>query len=1277
MKKAIIIFILLLNTTYAQQEGYKVYNSFSAGELSPLLNMREDMSKYYSGCSLMENMIPTPQGPAEKRPGTVYVAESKNNTKIRLMPFEYSTEQAYIIELGNQYARFYTNQDQILAGSGTEDISALDNIIAHWLLNDNLATTVVLDDDGSTHDGIASANTEDLYQEGKVGTGCFNLAAQYNVSVTDHADFTFIEGTDGDFSITAWAYISNNGLDQTIISKWDETYNSQAREWKLFLDNSLKLNMVIADESLLLDSDLVVHYKLNDNSSNATVTDANGATYNGTLADGSNNYTTDHSVTGKVGTALDFDGSDDKVTIGDHADFSFGDGADDSAFSVSAWINMDDATDFPILAKDTSATVTEWYFVVSASDKLTFVLFDDNTSNYISRSYDTAITANEGSWIHVVATYSGNSLSSGMNIYLDDSDVDDASGDGGAYTAMHDETAVLTLGTRIRASTFANGKIDNVMLFNKELSAAEVTALYNSGDGVEELNTVYPSSITDNALTDGWHFITVVYEGENGSWTGATAANYIDFYVDEIDVDQTATNLSTYSKMEDTTAVVRIGAQESNAGVIENILSFEIDEVGVFNDILSSSEIGSLYDATAIYEVTNPYLTADLFELKFKQSADVLYITHPDYEPHKLSRKTNNTWELLAASIETGPFRSENADETKTITPSGTTGSITLTATGCAPFIAGTTEGHEPSGSSATSKSQTGALWKIVHPLDTQAYEETLEDNYTNDQTENTSWLDCGSVARGVTWYLTTLGTWTGTLEVQRNYTIGAAHGASGWETIYTFQSNNDRNTTTNAEETVEEADYRCILTASGGATEDCNVYFRISDIDHVGVVEITSVSSPTSATATVIKTLANTDATHRWAEGSWSNYRGWPKTVTFYEDRLVFGGNSGQPDTIWGSETANYTNFLQETDDSDPLSFTLSSRQVNVIEWIIGKDKLLIGTSGAEWALSGGTDEPLTPSNVKAVQHSNYGSADLQAILANESVLFFQRGSEKMRELAYNWELDSYVAPDMTILAEHITGDGITDIDYQKTPNAILYCIRDDGEIAIFVYERKELITSWSRFITDGSFESVAVISGDPEDQVWVSVNRTIGGSTKRYVEYFSDRYFGTDVDDAFFVDCGITYDSTATTTITGLDHLEAETVAILGDGAIQTSQTVSSGQITITSASTVQAGMPYTVQMKTMPMSLAAQGASALVRTKRITQVIPQYYNSGDFYVGKDSATKELLSISSMDTSDVDTDDRITFPHGYDRFGQIYIYQQSPEPLTLLGLAASFSVN
>jgi hypothetical protein len=448
--------------------------------------------------------------------------------------------------------------------------------------------------------------------------------------------------------------------------------------------------------------------------------------------------------------------------------------------------------------------------------------------------------------------------------------------------------------------------------------------------------------------------------------------------------------------------------------------------------------------------------------------------------------------------------------------------------------------------------------------------------------------------------------------------------------------------------------------------------YFTTDQTEVVGIVEISSVTSPTVAIGNVIKTLGSTDATYKWSEGSWSNYRGWPQAITFFEDRLVFGGNASQPDTIWGSVTGDYDNMLAGVDDSDAFLFTLTSRQVNAIQWLVGKDKILIGTSGAEWTIAGGQDDPLTPTNVKAEQHSSYGSSNLQAILANESTLFFQRNSKRMRELAFNWELDSYVAPDMTILAKEVTGDGITDTAFQQSPDGILWCTKQNGDIATFSYERKENITAWSRQITDGDFESVAIIGGTNEDQVWVSVQRDVNGdTTARYIEYFSTRDFGTDVDDAYFVDAGITYDSTAITTLTGLDHLEGETVVILGDGAIDTPAVVSSGQVTVASASTIQAGLPYTVQLRTMPLSFPG-GMTIHGKKKRISEVTASWYNSGDFSIGKNASELQTRSITGMTTDE----DRVTFPTGWDRFGYIFVYQQSPEPLTLLALMAEFEL-
>ena len=1035
--KKLIVFFLLCSVALGEDKPYRILNSFNAGELSTLLSAREDLSKYHSGCSLMENMIPLPQGGAEKRPGTKYVAESKNNTKIRLLPFEYSTEQSYVIELGNQYARFYADSAQIMMPAG-EDSSRYPqsaSIKAHWTLNDLSGTTAT--DSEESHDGTISEDASVLTDTGQTA-GAFDFAGSHKVTVTDHADFTFTGTT---FSMAAWVYVIATAADQFIISKAD--------------------------------------------------------------ADGSN----------------------------------------------------------------------EWLFVIDSSEQPCIWLYDETNNKWATLTADDALTVN--AWYYIVATYDGT--------------------------------------------------------------------------------------------------------------TGNSAADGLTLYVSGVAVAATALTIAGYDDMANGTADIIIANSDGDGGQFQD----KLDNIAIWKGKeLTSAEVASLYSlqtatSTTAYEIVTPYLTADLFELKYEQSADVLYITHPDYETKKVSRYADNWWTIDALGIENGPFRSQNSDVGAKIAASATTGSVTLTATGCTPFVAGTTAGHVPSGTASTSKSQTGALFKLVHPIDDLEFKEELESDFAAGQVEDTSWVDCGVLYKGTTWTLVTGDTWFGTIKVQRNYTLGAAvgngadEGASlGWETVFTYSSGagaavDARNVSTTGTEDDGDAQYRVIY-ADETADDTVSVYFSTDQTEIVGIVEITAVTSSTVATGTVIETLGSTDATYKWSEGSLSNCRGWPPTVAFFEDRLCFGGNTSQPDTIWASVTADYENMESGVDDDDALNFTLSSRQVNVIEWLVGKDKLLIGTSGAEWTISGGTDEPLTPSNVVAKQHSTYGSANIQATLANESVLFFQRGKEKMRELAYNWEMDSYVSPDMTVLAPEITDGGIDDTDYQQTPNPILWCVRDANEICVFVYERKELITSWARLITDGDFESVAIISGTTESEVWVSVERVIDGDTVRYIEYFTPRDWDSD-SNAFFVDCGIT-DTGGDATITGLSHLEGETVHILGDGVVLASETVSSGQITADSVcSKYQVGLPYTVQLKTMPLSWIMQGGQTIQgRIKRINEVLPRWYESGDFYIGKDYDNKELMSIDGITTSE----ERKTFQPGYDRSGYVYFYQQSAEPFTLLALMIEFLV-
>ena len=524
-------------------------------------------------------------------------------------------------------------------------------------------------------------------------------------------------------------------------------------------------------------------------------------------------------------------------------------------------------------------------------------------------------------------------------------------------------------------------------------------------------------------------------------------------------------------------------------------------------------------DNYPIYEIPSPYLTADLFELKFEQSADVMYITHPDYEPRKLSRVSTTTFVLEELGYTDGPFQAVNTVSTAKITASATTGTgITLTASGTSadgstfqPFKTGTTAGHSPSGTtggaavgtSQTLKSITGALFKIIH---------TIEDSEVKKEFSAVGTSDSLLVYKGVGWDFVTKGIWEGSVRLERSYD------QLTWETMVTTPAPNIQ---TDGEEESDDAYYRINMTEWTSGTAVCQ--FSVRDSSHIGIVEITAVASSTSATGTVVRALGSTTATQRWAEGYWSNYRGWPTCVGISsEERLTFAGSDSFPLTVWGTRSRQYTNMTEGLLDDDAFVFTLvgSGRQ-NAIRWIVTKNAMILGTYGGEHIL-GATDdkESLTPTNVSAKIQSTYGSQDVQALLVGDAILYVQRGGRRLREMHYDFEKDTQISEDLTVFSNHITESGIVDLAYQRTPDPMVWAVRDDGEMAVLSYERSQEVWSWCRLITqtnagtttttDSDYESVAVIpSTGEEDQVWYSVKRTIGGATKRYIEYFGTRAF------------------------------------------------------------------------------------------------------------------------------------------------------------------------
>jgi hypothetical protein len=665
--------------------------------------------------------------------------------------------------------------------------------------------------------------------------------------------------------------------------------------------------------------------------------------------------------------------------------------------------------------------------------------------------------------------------------------------------------------------------------------------------------------------------------------------------------------------------------------------------------------------ANKIYQITTSYTTAQLPDLKFAQSADVLYITHNSHEVSKLSRTGHTSWSLDEIEFTDGPYLSQNTTAT-TMTPGATTG---------------------------------------------------------DDQTLTAS--------------------------------------------------------------------------ASTFASTDVGRLINFSN----GYAKIRSYTSATVVKIDIKDNFDNTSAVTTWKLGAFSDTTGHPSCVSFFEQRLVFAGTTDEPQTLYFSKSGDYENMTTGTNADDAMVYTIASNQVNAIRYLKAVRTLIVGTSGGEWTVSAdGTDAAVTPSNVTIKKQSSYGSSTVDAIPAGNATLFLQRAKRKIRELAYDFDVDGYTAPDLTILNETVTDSGINEMAYQQSPDSNLWCVREDGVLACLTYQRSDNVVAWSRhkvggigqectitvsdyaniatgtklvftksngeevtftsttgtagtnefktqtnnnttadniytainahadftvanpsaavvtiressheatgFLTCKSnddarltvqnesfpiIESIASISGSlNEDELWIIVKRIINGATRRYVEVFSDFDFDeTTATDFHFVDSGLSYDGTATTSITGLDHLEGQTVQILADGSTHADKIVSSGGITLDrSSKKVKVGLGYNSVLQTMRIEGGSAEGTGQGKVKRISKVVLRLFNTVGVKCGPSLTNLETVPFRTT-SSDLDTpvstllagDKTVEFTDDYNSDGFIFVKQDQPLPLSLLAIYPTFVIS
>ncbi len=408
------------------------------------------------------------------------------------------------------------------------------------------------------------------------------------------------------------------------------------------------------------------------------------------------------------------------------------------------------------------------------------------------------------------------------------------------------------------------------------------------------------------------------------------------------------------------------------------------------------------------------------------------------------------------------------------------------------------------------------------------------------------------------------------------------------------------------------------------------------------------------------------------------------PRVVTFYEQRLWFGNTDDNPQTLYASKSADFENFTTGTNDDDALVYTIASDQINPIQWLSPGKVLAIGTAGGEFTMRASSlDEAITPTNVKAVRETTNGCAPIKPIKTGSTTLFVQRLGHKLREFVYSFDIDSYRADDLLLLAEHLGKEvTIDELAHMREPWNIVWARRSDGLLLSMTYEREQQVVAWTRCPiggTDAKVEALCCIPDENQDALYLSVSRTINGSTVRYIEVLQDEFSILDTastSDAWFVDCALDYEGTETTTLSGLDHLENEEVQILRNGAVAPNKTVSSGSVSILPATKAVAGLFYDSYIQDFSVELQAQSDSSKGLLTSIFEAVVHLHNS----LGMEYGTAlDNLSVKTFRTGQdkmnqappLFTGELAISLTGWSRDQTLFIRQSQPLPLTILGIA------
>lgn len=658
-------------------------------------------------------------------------------------------------------------------------------------------------------------------------------------------------------------------------------------------------------------------------------------------------------------------------------------------------------------------------------------------------------------------------------------------------------------------------------------------------------------------------------------------------------------------------------------------------------------QVDSIAIETGAVSMTGPWATADLANLRWDASGDITYIACTGCRPYKIERRATGSWSVVAYEPEDGPFRLENVSGTR-LNVGALEGDTTLSAT--APVFR---------------SSHVGALFRVRSESEQITSDYLLAANQHSDyiRVYGSSQVTAPGTANDRRFSFTLSGTWVGTVLLQR--AIGEPEGWTNVDTATTYTVNGTTNFSDGLSNVIVY--YRLVVSAYTGGVIQVSMNYPGGSGD--GICVVRSFTSSVSVNVSILRKFKSLRPTDQWSEGKWSAYRGYPSEVAIHEGRWFWLGRGFVDGTVVDAPES-----FDEDDETDagPISRSLGTGPIDVVNWAVGLNGLVFGTArNARAARSSSFDEPLTPSAFSIKPISSRGSAKVPAVVVDQSVFYVHEAGARVFEAAFGG--DGYVVRELSELVPEIGSPGIVRVAVQDNPDTRVHFVRSDGTVAILIINAVEQVTAWIDFTTDGTVEDVVVLPGTNEDNVYYLVNRTGG----RYLERWALESQAQGGQFCRCLDSHITYSGVATSTLTGLSHLNGKTVVVWGGsgtGDIVGSYTVSGGSITLAvNVTHAVIGLPYTATWRSMKLGRA-------FLTKRGTLgpvglILGPSYRQG-LKVGTDAAHLDYLSLieDGADVSNHTTYDQPPYPinASINSDSSLYLQTVAPRYATVIAVVA-----